>query len=89
MGRKISIVGYAVVAAAICFLGGVAVQATVLKIDPRCAKSSDKLGCTCARLGGRIYTDGGRTWCASARNTDHGGASDRAFTQWLIDNGGH
>jgi hypothetical protein len=60
MGRKISIVGYAAIALAGSFLCGSEAQAAAaLKIDPRCAKFSDKLGCTCALLnGGRIYTDG-------------------------------
>jgi hypothetical protein len=89
MERKISIVGCAVVAAAICFLGGVAAQAAALKVDARCARSSDKLGCTCALNGGRVHTDGGRTWCASAKNTNSGRAADRAFFQWVIGNGGH
>jgi len=70
MGRKISSVGYAVMAAAMSFLWAAAAQGGALKIDPRCAKFSDKLGCTCALLnGGRIYTDGARTRWASARGT--------------------
>jgi len=90
MGRNASVVRYAVAAAAISWLCGSAAQAAALKIDPRCAKFSDKLGCTCALLnGGRIYTEGARTHWASARGTNNGRPSNQAFTQCIIDHGGH
>ena len=91
MGRKISIVGYAAVALAGSFLCGSEAQAAAaLKIDPRCAKFSDKHGCTCALLnGGRIYTDGARTRWASAIGTTKGRPTNQAFTQCIIDHGGH
>jgi hypothetical protein len=89
MGRKVSVIRYAVAAAAIAFWYGGAAQAAPMKIDPRCAKFSDKLGCTCALLnGGRIYTDGARTRWASAIGTSSGRPTNQAFTQCIIDHGG-
>jgi len=90
MGFKVSIVGYVAVAAAASFLYGAGTQAAALKIDPRCAKFSDRLGCTRAlRNGGRIYNEGARTHWTSARDTSSGRPANRAFFQWIIDNGGH
>lgn len=89
MGRKVSVIRYAVAAAAIAVLCGGAAQGAPLKIDPRCAKFRDKLGCTCALLnGGRIYTKGAHTGWASARGTSSGRPTNQAFTQCIIDHGG-
>jgi len=66
-----------------------AAQGAPLKIDLRCAKFRDKLGCTCALLnGGRIYTEGAHTGWASARGTSSGRPTNQAFTQCIIDHGG-
>lgn len=89
VGRKVSVIRYAVAAAAIAVLCGGAAQGAPLKIDPRCAKFRDKLGCTCALLnGGRIYTKGAHTGWASARGTSSGRPTNQAFTQCIIDHGG-
>ena len=90
MGRGVAIIRYVVGAAAGCLLWAATTQAAALRIDPRCAKFGDKLGCTCALLnGGRIYTDGARTRWASAIGTTKGRPTNQAFTQCIIDHGGH
>lgn len=55
------------------------------KIDPRCAKMKDPMGCTCAlENGGYIRPDG--RW-ASARGTNNARPTNQAFTQCMMKRG--
>jgi hypothetical protein len=66
----------------------VTTESAALQIDPRCARFSDKLGCTCALQNGGRIVYGTRTRWVSAGDTRGGRPTNQAFTQCIVNNGG-
>jgi hypothetical protein len=79
-------VGATVTLFALCSTG---TESAALQIDPRCAKASNKLSCTCALQNGGYRTFTTRNWTVISSNTRDGrGSTNDAYAQCILKNGG-